>query len=221
MGKSKILVIDDSKKICMLIQEYGEAKYGYEVDTVGSIDAAIEKMKSTVYHLITLDIELEDENGLESVDRIKSNFSGPIIFVSCINSIETIIAGLQAGGDDYITKPFDLEELYLRINRSLSRRNISNKIEIENYEIDEIRNVIWLDGRELKLSDVAKKILTLLLKEKDTIIAREDIYTKVWGNDFTYNYRLIDTHISLIRKETGDARLCAKRSKGYVFDTTK
>lgn len=109
----------------------------------------------------------------------------------------------------------------MRVSRSLSRHNIENKIEIDRYKIDDIRNRVWLEDRELKLSEVATKILILLLKEKNNIIPREKIYQTVWDSDFTLNYRIVDTHISFIRKETGDARICAKRSKGYVFETEK
>lgn len=219
MIKPKILVIDDNSKICALIKEYGESSYSYHIDTANSVKRGLEMMRTTTYHLVTLDIELEDENGLEMISELSNYFSGPIIFVSCISDIESIIKGLKAGGDDYITKPFDLDELFLRITRSLSRADITREYKIENYKIDEIRNIVWLDGREIKLSEVATKILILLLKEKNNIISREMIYKTIWGNNFTYNLRVIDTHISFIRKETNDGRIRAIRSKGYTFET--
>lgn len=213
----KILVIDDNETICSQIKTYGEKRYEYIIDTAYSLKQAYEYLRNNTYHLITLDIELEDENGLDSIYELKEKFAGPIIFVSCLSDIDTIIEGLKRGGDDYITKPFDLEELFLRVTRSLSRANITHQLEVDNYKFDEIQNIVWLNDRKLKLTDVSIKILILLLKEKGNILSREHIYKTIWGHDFTYTLRVIDTHISFIRKETNDIRIRSIRSKGYVY----
>ncbi|WOO88013.1 response regulator transcription factor [Mollicutes bacterium LVI A0039] len=219
MVKNKILTIDDNIKISKLIKQYGEKKYNYHVDTARTIDEAFSKLKSNQYDLITLDIELQEDNGLERISDVKEIFEGPIIFVSCNTEVETIVEGLEKGADDYITKPFDLDELCLRIQRSLERVTTYQNLVVEEYVIDEIKNKIWLNDRELKLSQIATRIFILLLKEKNNVISREEIFTKVWNQNYSYSTRVIDTHISYIRKETNDVRIRSIRAKGYTFTT--
>lgn len=218
MSKSRILVIDDNIKMCKLIKMFGEKQYNYTVDYALNIKQAEELLVDNAYNLITLDIELENENGLEQISNIRKSFSGPIVFVSCICDIETIIEGFNKGADDYVTKPFDLNELYLRINRSIIRSQTYVTKQVENYTIDTIKNQVFLDDNLLELSEIATKILILLLERKNEIVTREEIFKTVWGSDYTYSTRVIDTHISYIRKETNDVRIRSIRGKGYSFE---
>lgn len=217
--KDKILVIDDNVKICDLIKKFGEKQYNYDIDVVYSINEALECLRTDFYSLITLDIELKGESGLERIDDIQREFQGPILFVSCVSDIDTIIQGFNHGADDYITKPFDLDELFLRVKRSVDRVNNTRYTDVENYTIDEIKERVVMDGHKLELSEIAFKILIYLLKNSGQVVTREDIFKNVWAADYTYSTRVIDTHISYIRKETNDIRIKSVRSKGYIFES--
>lgn len=213
----RILIIDDNEKICNLMKEFG-AKKGYQADIALDIKSAINLINEHIYSLITLDIELEDENGLEKISELKEYFKGPILFVSCISETEKIIEGFTKGADDYITKPFDLNELYIRIERSIVRANTYNRIQIADYQIDKIREEVYLNDKLLGLSDVANKILIFLLENHNHVVTREQIFKEVWNADYTYSTRVIDTHVSHIRNATNDSRLRSIRSKGYTIE---
>ncbi len=219
MEVTKVLVVDDNREICSLIKKFGERSFNYSITVAHTINEAIDELKKNSYQIITLDIEFEDESGLERIVDIKRYFGGPIIFLSCIDTIESIVEGLKKGADDYITKPFDLDELFLRINRSLVRAGSYRILEVENYKIDEIKNIVTQNDIQLDLSDIATRILIMLLKNKDTVLTREKIFKAIWETDYTYSTRVIDTHISHIRKETEDGRIRSIRGKGYCFET--
>ncbi len=216
-----MLVIDDNNKMCNLIKVFGERKYGYNIDVANTISEAITLINSNDYKLITLDIELDNENGLVEISTLKKYFDGPILFVSCVSDAENIIKGFNKGADDYITKPFNMDELFLRIARSIERADSYVKLKIENYTIDEYKNEVYLDDRLLSLSDIATKVLILLLKNKNRVVTREQIFTEVWEANYTYSTRVIDTHISYIRKETNDIRIRSIRSSVNTFETRK
>lgn len=218
MMNSKILVIDDNLKMCKLIKMFGEKQYDYQIDYALNIKDAISLLEENIYSVVTLDIELENDSGLQQIGKLRDLFSGPILFVSCVCDIETIIEGFNKGADDYITKPFDLNELFLRINRSLIRSQTYPLKQVEDYKIDSIKNEVYLDGHKLNLSEIATKILIILLENKNHSVAREEIFKAVWGSDYTYSTRVIDTHISYIRKETNDIRIRSIRGKGYSFE---
>lgn len=219
MEVTKVLVVDDNNEICILIKKFGEKSFNYRFDIANSVDQAIELIKENSYQLITLDIELGDESGLDRIIDIKKYFGGPIIFLSCIDNIDAVVDGLKKGADDYVTKPFDFDELFLRINRSLVRAGSYRIIEVADYKIDEIKYIVEKNGVELNLSEIATKILILLLKNKNTILTREKIFKAIWETDYTYSTRVIDTHISYIRKETEDGRIRSIRGKGYCFES--
>lgn len=218
MKKDSILVIDDNHKICSLIKKYGEKKFGYDIEVAYTIDSAIEELKSNIYDLITLDIELENENGLEAIEEIKKYFTGPVLFVSCLDDIKSILSGFDKGADDYITKPFNIDELFYRIKRSIERTKKTSLLTIENYKIDNIKNEVYMDDRKLELNEYSAKILIFLLQNKGEPQSRNDIFNSVWESNYTFSTRVIDTYISLIRKETNDPRIRSVRNTGYVFE---
>lgn len=165
-----------------------------------------------------MDIELEHENGLDKINEIKQYFDGPIIFVSCINETEKIVEGFNKGADDYITKPFDLNELYLRIERSITRDKTYRLINIDCYKIDEVKKIVYMNEEQLDLSEIASQILIFLLKNKGQVVTREQIFKEVWEAEYDFSTRVIDTHISYIRRVTNDVRIKSIRSKGYKFE---
>lgn len=217
MEKYSILVIDDNYNALKVVKEYGEKTRGYDIKGASSLGEAAGLLTDQHFDLVTLDIELENENGLDDIKKIKSVYGGPIIFVSCLSDQDTISRGFNSGADDYICKPFNLEELFLRIERSILRFGQYRKILIAEYHIDEFRNEIYYCNKQLDLTDLSVKVLTLLLKNKNIILTRERIFKEVWGANYDFSTRVVDTHISSIRKITNDGRIKSIRGKGYVF----
>lgn len=219
MEKERLLVIDDNEKICSLIKKFGESQFEYKIDVAHNVSEALNLIKLNNYVLITLDIELEEENGLEKIGDIKAVFNGPILFVSCLADTANIIEGFNKGADDYITKPFDIDELFIRIKRSIDRSTSYDLIKVADYKIDEFKIQVYKEDKLLDLSENATKILIILLKNKNETITREEIFANVWHSQYKFSSRVIDTHMSYIRKETNDIRIRSVRSKGYIFET--
>ncbi len=217
--RNKILVIDDDLKLCAKIKKYGEYN-NYCIKCVHTINDTLKLLETEYFDLITLDIELGKENGLDSLLLIKDKYDGPILFVSCIIDADVILRGLQLGADDYLSKPFSFQELYLRIDRNINKTVQYRISQIYDYKIDEIRHIVEFAEVKSKLSENAIKILLILLRNPNKIISREEIYNKVWGAKFEKNTtRVIDAHVSSIRKTVNDSRLRSVRGKGYIFDT--
>ncbi len=218
MRKKKILVVDDNPKICALIKTFGERKFDYGIDSAYSIRDALRLLKEEKYELITLDITLKDEDGLQEIDKVKEHFSGPVLFVTGIDDVNSIVEGFNKGADDYITKPFDLTELFVRIKRSIARSNDYETLKVENYQVDKRKSEVYMDGKRLLISEYPAKILIHLLENQGNPVTREEMFKNVWGGDYTFSTRVIDTYISQIRKETNDPRIRSVRKKGYVFE---
>lgn len=217
MSEYNILVIDDNFNAAESVRKYGEKTRGYTIKCAETLKSGVEQLKNERFDLVTLDIEMGNENGLYEMGKIKSIYGGPIIFVSCLSDAKTISSGFKKGADDYICKPFDLEELFLRIERSIRRSGNYRELEISDYQIDEYNNKVYYNGTELVLTDLAVKLLIFLLKNKNKVQSRKKIFEEVWSSDYSFSTRVIDTHISFIRKATKDKRIKSIRGKGYAF----
>lgn len=213
----KILIIDDNANSNSVVKEFGELTRGYDIDTTTSIKKALKHLNKFRYDAVILDIELNGENGLEEMDSIKSLYGGPILFVSGLTDTSTVVEGLSKGADDYITKPYDLNELFLRIDRSIHRNGNYRIMEISDYRFDELMLYVEKDGKELKLPPISIKLLIYLLKNKNEVLDRNKIFEEVWGSNYNFSSRVVDSNISHIRSETKDKRIKSIRSQGYMF----
>lgn len=217
MEPYKILVVDDNFNAASAVRKYGEKTRGYKVQLALTLTECIEALKSERFDLVTMDIELGNENGLDEIMRVKNVYGGPIIFVSGLSDTNTILSSFEIGADDYICKPFDLEELFVRIERSVRRYGQYRVFSIAGYHIDEYNNKVYLNDQEINTTDLAIKLFILLLKNKNKVLSREQIFNAVWEADYSFSSRVVDTHISLIRKATNDTRIQSIRGAGYAF----
>lgn len=217
MHKYRILTIDDDPKNNDLIRNYGMKTREHTIDSAINISDGIELIRINHYDLLTLDIELKGENGLKSISKIKEVYGGPIIFVSAMSDAENILQGFEEGADDFLKKPFNPEELFLRIERSIQRHGTYRLVSVSNYQIDEINEKVLKDDIDLELKPLTAKLFILLLKNKNKVLTREEIFQKVWDGDYTFSTRVIDTHISILRHHTEDIRIKSIRGKGYAF----
>ncbi len=213
---NRILIVDDNEKLCTLLKRYTRDKF--YVEYCLSPADVVNLISDQPFDLIILDIVFKDYNGIEFLPKLREIYSNPIIFLSAQTDISMRIAGLRGGADDFITKPFNLEELTLKIEKILGLERKYRIEEIGEYKIDHIEQRLYRNGEEIRLSAYPFRVLVFLLQNKNKLVTREQLFNNVWNCDYHYSSRLIDTNISVIRKETQDASIKTIRNQGYMYE---
>lgn len=232
MGKVTILVVEDETTIQQLVS-YNLIKAGFYVTCADNGEEALEFMRKEDIDCILLDLMLPGMSGIEVCEKIKkknekSNVSIPIIMLTAKGEEEDIVKGLEAGADDYVTKPFSPKVLIARIKAVLRRGFEKSKTEIEgqqtvivvnNLEINKGRHEVRLNEELLQLTMTEFGILALLAGKPGWVFTRQQIIDSVRGYDFLITPRAIDVQIFGLRKKMGDAgRLIETvRGIGYRF----
>lgn len=222
--KDNILIVDDDQAIRKMLRIALEAK-GY--DTIEAI-CKKDAIEMAILHspkLILLDLQLPDGNGLEVVFEIRSMVTTPIIILSVINSDDEKIRLLDAGADDYITKPFSMGELLARIRTALRRlpaSDIVSQWKGEGLEIDLNKNVVLKAGITHRLTPIEFQILAILLQHSGKVVMTEDLIRKVWGESAQNELNSLRVHINQIRKKVEDNpgepyRLLTEPGIGYKW----
>lgn len=208
MDAKKILLVEDEEHLLKTILLNLELE-GYEVKTaINGIDA-LKKFRSSPFDLILLDVMLPEMNGFDVCEEIrKENTRVPILFLTAKGASEDKIRGLKLGADDYLTKPFNLEELLLRIQISLKRstpaKEISKSLEQYTFDDNQINFITYeikgVNGTTTEISKREIALLKLLIERKGQVISRETILDEVWGTDAFPSSRTIDNYILAFRK---------------------
>ncbi len=197
---NRILVIEDEKSIADMIK-LCLAKNGYICETVCDGMSATQKIEEKRYDLILLDVMLPDIDGYDLIDYI-NEYGIPVIFVTAKVMVADRVKGLKLGAEDYISKPFDLEELLARVGTVLRRYNKTEKIiEIGKIKIDTLARTVLVNGVNVQLSAKEFDLLLLLVRNKNIALYRETIYEQVWGEPYYGNTRTIDLHIQRLKKK--------------------
>jgi DNA-binding response OmpR family regulator len=211
MAGETILIVDDDEDIREIITMYLESE-GYHVITAIDGKEAIEYTYSYTPDLIILDMMIPELDGIEVCQELRKKVITPIIFLSCKSTPSDKTMGLIAGGDDYISKPFDSLELlarvkaHLRRNRMLEKNsNIEQKdgklISYPGLIIDLSRFTVKVNGQNVLLSPKELQMLELLAKNPDKVFSNDHLYKALWGTDSFGDYRTIMVHISNLRKK--------------------
>lgn len=207
MCKEHILVVEDDVDINNLISKILE-KQQYKIAQAFSGSEALLQLSISEYSLILLDLMLPGINGEEIINKIRDEKEIPIIVISAKKSLEDKVNVLNIGADDYITKPFESEEIIARINAQLRRyRNCGiSKCQNEIYkfkslELEEETRKITVKGIELHLTGHEFDILHILIKNPDKVYSRESLYEQVWKNGYYGEDNSVNVHISNIRKK--------------------
>jgi two-component system alkaline phosphatase synthesis response regulator PhoP len=223
----KILLVDDEPDILEFLS-YNIMKEGFEVDTALNGKEAIEKAKKMNPHLILLDVMMPEMDGIETcgVLRQDSKMQNTIIaFLTARGEDYSQIAGFDAGGDDYISKPVKPKVLVSRIKALLKRYNSSETNEIKdnliieqsNLIIDKERYIVSRDGEDLILPKKEFELLVLLITKPDKVFTRDAIFSAVWGDDIVVGDRTIDVHIRKLREKIGENHIKTIKGVGYKF----
>ncbi len=216
-----ILIVEDEESISNLIK-ISLAQAGYNCYTAYDGEIALEKIRKNKYDLILLDIMLPKIDGFEIMNYIKE-LKIPVIFITAISNIDNKVKGLKLGADDYITKPFDIQELLARVEVVLRRNNkTSNKIVYRNIEIDVTSHIVKKDNEIVELTKKEFDLLLLFLRNKNVALYREVIYERIWEDEFFGDTRTVDLHIQRIRKKLNlDKEIKTVYKIGYRFEASE
>lgn len=199
---AKILIVDDELDIAELISDV-LVDEGYETVIKNDGISAIETVKNEQFDLIILDIMMPGMSGVEVCNKIRENVSSPIIFVSAKNQIIDKVLGFEIGADDYITKPFIVEELVARVKAHIRRSNrseISNIIKIGEIEINLESYEVYKDKKRVDLSTREFELLSYLMKNAGIVLTKEKIFDSVWGTDYN-EIGTVAVHIKNLRSK--------------------
>jgi two-component system, OmpR family, response regulator len=206
----RILVVDDELNIAELISM--ALRYeGFDVETAGTGAEALAAFERFRPQLIVLDVMLPDFDGFEVARRLGGTRSDvPIIFLTARDTTDDKIRGLTLGGDDYVTKPFSVEELVARI-RSILRRvgggEEDGKLAFEGLELDEDTREVFRGGELIELTDTEFRLLRYLMLNPRRALTRDQILDHVWNYDFGGDGRVLETYISYLRKKVDSESL--------------
>jgi two-component system, OmpR family, alkaline phosphatase synthesis response regulator PhoP len=220
---SSILVIDDEVDILEILK-YNLEKEGFEVETASSGAEGIQKATKKIPDLIILDVMMPGMDGIEVCENLRSmrGFESTLIcFLTARAEDYSQIAGLDAGADDYISKPVKPKVLISRINAMLRRKQnveIADMDTTEELVIDREKYTVFKDGKSLHLPKKEFELLALLASKPKSVFEREVILEKVWGSDIVVGDRTIDVHVRKLREKIGDKYIKTVKGVGYKFE---
>ncbi|ADL51068.1 response regulator transcription factor [Clostridium cellulovorans] len=228
--KGKILVIEDEVKIARFIEL--ELNYeGYEVEKVHDGRDGFKMAKENDYDLILLDIMLPSMNGIEILRRLRESSDIPVIMLTAKDETMDKVMGLDMGADDYVTKPFEIEELLARIRVALKRKivvvkeNTSNLIKIKNLSIDLEKYSVTFKSEDIELTKKEFDLLLYLVENKNKVLSRDKILETVWGFDYFGDTNVVDVYIRYLRSKIDDKYkekyIYTVRGVGYVVKDEK
>jgi two-component system OmpR family response regulator len=203
VAKGRILVVDDESAICELITEVLRiSDYDYAVAADGV--TALNEIRKNHFDLIVLDVNLPKMDGFTVLEKVRESApTQPIIMISARTEKNDVTHGLRLGADDYIRKPFSVEELLLRIENQLRRgKNIKREIfSCGPIKLDEERHEVSFTDEKIELSPTEFNLLSLLIQNQNRVFSKEKLLDLVWGVDFQTSTNVVDTYISYLRKK--------------------
>jgi two-component system, OmpR family, response regulator len=223
-ASSRVLVVDDEPNIADVISMALRFE-GFEVETADSGRGALRGATAFRPHLIVLDVMLPDFDGFEVARRLgERRGSTPIVFLTARDTTEDKVRGLTLGGDDYVTKPFSVEELMARIRTILRRAGIDrdegSRLVFDDLELDDDTREVRRAGAEIELTDTEYRLLRYLMHHPRLVLTRAQILDHVWEYDFGGDARVLETYISYLRKKLerhGPRLIHTVRGVGYAL----
>jgi two-component system response regulator ArlR len=207
VGSEKILIIEDEVKISRFIQLELEHE-GYAVEMAYDGRVGLEMALSGSFDLIILDVMLPSLNGMEVLRRLRQASEASVIMLTAKDDITDKVMGLDIGADDYMTKPFAIEELLARIRVTLKHKRIdiskADTIQISSLKLDLIKYVVSYDNEIIDLTKKEFDLLKYLMLNKEIVLSRDTILEKVWGYDYFGDTNVVDVYIRYLRTKIDD-----------------
>lgn len=221
----KILLVEDEQKLARFV-ELELSHEGYEVDKAFDGRAGLEMAERGDYALLLLDVMLPGMSGLELLRRLRREKNTPVILVTARDAVMDKVTGLDMGADDYITKPFEIEELLARIRAALRKRAPAqekepNALVSGGLRVDPARRTVEYAGAEISLTNREFELLMALMENRSIVMSREKLLEKVWGYDWAGETNVVDVYVRYLRSKIDDQYgvkyIHTIRGVGYVF----
>lgn len=221
----KILIVEDEEKIARFI-ELELVHEGYKVIKVNNGRDGLEIAEKGEIDLVLLDIMLPELNGLEVLRRLRKTSDIPVIMLTARDAVMDKVSGLDAGADDYITKPFAIEELLARIRTALKKRIVTVKkdedvIKCGLLSLDKMKHKVMYDNNEIELTNREFTLLQILMENKNIVLTRDVLIEKACGYDYIGETNVIDVYIRFLRTKIDDVFntkiITTVRGVGYVI----
>lgn len=230
MKPAKILVVDDEDTLCEVLRFNLEVT-GYDVDVAQSAEEALTKISQTPYNLIILDVMMGETSGFTLARKLKADKDTkdiPIIFLTAKDSEDDMIAGLNIGADDYIFKPYTIRNIVARVGTVLRRtmpveeepEEDKNVIHVGELSINTTSRSVYINGNYIRMPRKEYEILKLFVSTPGRVYTREEILSKIWGDDVIVIPRVVDVNVTRLRKKLGDFgdRIMTRSGYGYGFE---
>ncbi len=223
----RILVVDDEQDLCEILKFNLETE-GYAVDTANSAEEAM-NMELTSYNLLLLDVMMGTMSGFAMAKKLKEESATahiPIIFLTARDTENDTVTGFNIGADDYISKPFSIREVLVRI-RAVIRRTAETEehkqpkmLKYRGLEMNLDRKTVSIDGKDVPFTKTEFELLHLLLSEKGHVFSRQELIDRIWPKDVLVLDRTVDVNITRLRKKIGRFSKCivTRLGFGYYFD---
>lgn len=226
---SSILLVEDDLSLIYGL-EFSIQKSGFSIDIARTVKEAMQMYEEKNYDLLLLDVSLPDGNGFQICEKVREVSNIPIIFLTASDEEVNVVMGLDMGGDDYITKPFKLNELISRIKALLRRYNVAsnvNELSSNNITIKLLENRVFKGKFEVELTTAEYKLLCLFMKNKNIVLTRKNILDKLWdGNDSFIDDNTLSVYVRRLRNKIEDNPenpkfLLTVRRMGYKWNVIK
>ena len=221
----KILIVEDEAKLARFV-ELELMHEGYDVDKAPDGREGLSKMETGEYDLVLLDIMLPGLNGLEVLRRARRSVDTPVIMLTARDTVMDKVTGLDMGAEDYVTKPFEIEELLARIRaclRKSARRDtaVSHALSVGPLALDPDRHTVSCQGQPVELTHREFDLLKILMENKGIVLSRNTLIERVWGYDYIGETNVVDVYIRYLRGKIDDAfglkLIQTVRGVGYVL----
>ncbi|MFD2614245.1 response regulator transcription factor [Paenibacillus gansuensis] len=222
----RLLLAEDDPLLGELIVHMLKKKAGYTVEWVTDGEDAYDYAAASIYDVLILDWMMPGRSGTDVCRELrKDGYRGAVLMLTAKDTLQDRVEGLDAGADDYLVKPFEIDELLARL-RALSRRNFApiqdDTVRLGRYVVHRTNQTVHLGGERIQLSPREFQLLDLLLQNKGMVLAREVILDRIWGLDADVNLKTIDATVKLLRKKLGsseqDGLIQSVRGVGYKLE---
>ena len=217
---ARLLIADDEEKIREMLGKYASHE-GHDVTLASNGREALKLFENSDFDLVILDIMMPEMDGYETLKKMKEIRDVPCIFLTALGQEYDRIYGFDIGAEDYVTKPFSLKELMMRIKVILKRENKgSGRIIVKELILDEDAHTVTINGERAELANKEYELLLYLLKNRGNALTRQAIISKVWGYEYDSDDRTLDTHMKLLRKDLKEygKYITTIRGVGYRFE---
>ena len=225
--KHRILVVDDEQDLCEILKFNLETE-GYDVDTANSAEEAI-VMDIPSYNLLLLDVMMGEMSGFAMAKKLKADertSNVPIIFLTARDTENDTVTGFNLGADDYISKPFSIREVLVRIRAVLRRtapqpeESEKNILKYQGLELDLDKKTVSIEGKQVAFTKTEFELLHTLLDERGRVFSRQELINRIWPSDVLVLDRTVDVNITRLRKKIGPFSKCivTRLGFGYLFE---